>query len=124
LQGDQTQGSSDCKRICVQEERIDFEEVFALDVSLESVRVIHAITSTHGWHVHRLDVKSAFLNGELKEEVYVAEPEGFTIKNNKHMVFMLHKALYGLLQAPHDWYSGPDSQATRFHAECTRASCV
>jgi hypothetical protein len=48
------------------------------------------------------------LNGELKEEVYVAQPEGFTVKDKEHMVFKLHKALYGLRQAPCAWYSRLD----------------
>jgi hypothetical protein len=63
---------------------------------LDTVRVILALTASRGWQVHHLDVKSTFLNGEFKEKVYVAQPEGFTMKDKEHMVFKLYKALYGL----------------------------
>jgi hypothetical protein len=59
-----------------------------------------ALTAQEGWKVHHMDVKSAFLNGELKEEVYVSQPPGFTVKEQEHKVYKLNKALYGLKQAP------------------------
>lgn len=61
------------------------------------MHVIPAITANRRWQVHHLDVKSVFLNGELKEDVYVAQPEGFTVKDKEHL------ALYGLRQAPRAW---------------------
>jgi hypothetical protein len=88
-----------------QEQGINFNEVFAPVSRLDIVRVILALAASRGWQV--LDVKSAFLNGELKEEVYVAQPKGFTVKDKEHMVFKLHKALYGVL-GTHDW-TGPSS---------------
>lgn len=62
-----------------------------------------------GWPVYQFDVKSAFLNGDLQEEVYVSQPEGFISSEGKSKVYRLKKALYGLKQAPRAWYSKIDS---------------
>jgi len=69
---------------------------------MESVRVILALAAQEGWKVHHMDVKSAFLNGDLKEEVYVRQPPGFAVAG-EGKVYRLHKALYGLRQAPRAW---------------------
>ena len=61
----------------VQRQGIDYEDVFAPVARIEIVRVILSLAGTNGWWVHHLDVKSAFLNGKLEEEVYVTQPEGF-----------------------------------------------
>ena len=71
----------------------------------ETVRVILALVGSNGWWVHHLDVKSAFLNGSLEEEVYVSQPEGFEKRNEEGKVYKLSKALYGLKQAPRAWNS-------------------
>ncbi|KAI3757868.1 hypothetical protein L6452_05411 [Arctium lappa] len=70
---------------------------------METVRLILALAAYHEWEVHHLDVKSAFLHGELKEEVYVTQPEGFMKPGNENKVYRLVKALYGLKQAPRAW---------------------
>ncbi|KAF0927925.1 hypothetical protein E2562_036901 [Oryza meyeriana var. granulata] len=70
---------------------------------MESVRLLLAVAAHAGWRVHHMDVKSAFLNGELAEEVYVQQPPGFTIDGQEHKVYRLRKALYGLRQAPRAW---------------------
>jgi hypothetical protein len=82
---------------------IDFDEVFAPVAHLESVRVMLALAAHEYWEVHHMDVKSAFLNGMLKEEVYVQQPSGFIIADTEHKVLRLHKALYGLRQALRAW---------------------
>ncbi|GJY42693.1 zinc finger, CCHC-type containing protein [Tanacetum coccineum] len=87
----------------VQEQGIDFDEVFAPVARIETVRLILALAAYHGWQVHHLDVKSAFLHGDLKEEVYVTQPEGFIQQGNSGKVYKLIKALYGLRQAPRAW---------------------
>ncbi|GKB92075.1 ribonuclease H-like domain, reverse transcriptase, RNA-dependent DNA polymerase [Tanacetum coccineum] len=87
----------------IQEHGIDFEEVFAPVARMETIRLLLAIAANNKWEVHHLDVKSAFLHGELKEEVYVTQPEGFTKKGNDGKVYRLIKALYGLRQAPRAW---------------------
>ncbi|KAG7546288.1 Zinc finger CCHC-type [Arabidopsis suecica] len=82
---------------------VDFEEVFAPVARIETIRFIVAIAASNGWEVHHLDVKTAFLHGELKEVVFVEQPEGFGIKGSENKVYKLHKALYGLKQAPRAW---------------------
>lgn len=84
----------------VQQQGIDFNEVFAPVAWLESVRLLLAVAAHEGWEVHHMDVKSTFLNGDLLEEVYVTQPTGFIIDGAKHKVLQLKKALYGLRQAP------------------------
>jgi hypothetical protein len=87
----------------VQKQGIDFEEVFAPVARMESVGVLLAVAAHNGWHVHHMDVKCAFLNGELSEEVYVSQPPGFTAEGEEGKVLRLHKALYRLRQAPRAW---------------------
>lgn len=87
----------------VQRQGVDFEEVFAPVARLETIRLLIAIAAQQRWEVHHMDVKSAFLNGELKEEVYVTQPPGFALEGQEGKVLKLHKALYGLKQAPRAW---------------------
>ena len=61
-------------------------------------------SSEHGWKVHQMDVKTAFLNGDLKENVFMSQLEGFVVKGHEHKVCKLVKSLYGLKQAPRAWY--------------------
>lgn len=89
----------------VQEKGVDFDEVFAPVTRLETVRLLLALAAKNSWEVHHLDVKTAFLNGVISEEVYVAQPEGFEKKGKEKQVYRLIKALYGLRQAPRAWYS-------------------
>ena len=87
----------------VQQEGVDFDEVFAPVARMESIRMLLAVAAREGWLVHHMDVKSAFLNGELKEEVYVRQPPGFVAAGHEGKVLKLEKALYGLRQAPRAW---------------------
>jgi hypothetical protein len=80
---------------------------------MESVRLLFALAAQKGWHVHHMDVKSAFLNGDLKEEVYVHQPLGFAIPGKEGKVLRLRKALYGLRQAPRAWNAKLDSMLKR-----------
>jgi hypothetical protein len=70
---------------------------------METIRLIIVVASWKSWKMFQLDVKSAFLNGELEEEVYVSQPPGFEIKGKEDQVYRLRKALYGLKQAPRAW---------------------
>ncbi|KAJ0448763.1 putative RNA-directed DNA polymerase [Helianthus annuus] len=91
-----------------QQPGIDFQETFAPVARFETVRVILSVAANMGWLVHQMDVKSAFLNGDLNEEIYLEQPEGFVIPGKEKMVYKLHKALYGLKQAPRAWYAKID----------------
>lgn len=84
----------------VQRHGIDFDEVFAPVARIETIRLLVILAAANGWEVHHLDVKTSFLHGELKEVVYVTQPEGFEKKGCKGKVYKLNKALYGLRQAP------------------------
>nr|GEY49569.1 retrovirus-related Pol polyprotein from transposon TNT 1-94 [Tanacetum cinerariifolium] len=87
-----------------QEEGIDFEESFALVARLEAIRIFLTYAAHKNMVVYQMDVKTAFLNGNLREEVYVSQPDGFVDPDNPNHVYKLKKALYGLKQAPCAWY--------------------
>ena len=87
-----------------QEEGIDFDETFAPVARLEAIRLLLAFACHMNFNLFQMDVKSAFLNGFINEEVYVEQPPGFEDHEFSNHVFKLHKALYGLKQAPRAWY--------------------
>ncbi|GKB45117.1 retrovirus-related pol polyprotein from transposon TNT 1-94 [Tanacetum coccineum] len=81
-----------------------FEESFAPVARLEAIRIFIAYATYMNMIVYQIDVKTAFLNGILREEVYVSQPDGFVDQDNPNHVYKLKKALYGLKQAPRAWY--------------------
>nr|GFB51188.1 copia protein [Tanacetum cinerariifolium] len=83
----------------IEEEGIDFEESFAPVARLEAVRIFVAYAAHKSFPIYQTDVKITFLSGQLKEEVYVAQPDGFVDPNNPEKVYRLRKTLYGLKQA-------------------------
>jgi hypothetical protein len=83
---------------------LDFEETFAPVARLESIRILLAYVAHHSFKLFQMDVKSAFLNGPIEEEVYVEQPLGFKDDRYPDHVYKLSKALYGLKQAPRAWY--------------------
>jgi hypothetical protein len=87
-----------------QKEGIDYEETFAPVSRLEAIRILLAFSVAKGFKLHQMDVKSAFLNGVLEEEVYVRQPLGFENEKYPHRVYKLRKVLYGLKQTPRAWY--------------------
>ncbi|CAA7052584.1 unnamed protein product [Microthlaspi erraticum] len=96
-----------------QEEGIDYDEVFAPVAHWDTIRILLAVAAQRGWKVYQLDVKSAFLYGELKEVVYVDQPEGFIKRGEEDKVYRLKKALYGLKQAPRAWFCRIDGYFKR-----------
>nr|GEX87309.1 hypothetical protein [Tanacetum cinerariifolium] len=83
---------------------IDFEESFAPVARLEAIRIFLAYAAHKNMVVYQMDVKTAFLNGNLREEVYVSQSDGFVDQDNPNHVYKLKKALYGLKQASRTWY--------------------
>jgi hypothetical protein len=74
------------------------------------VRLLIALAAHEGWSINHMDVKSAFLNDELEEVVYIMQPPGFEVKGEEHKVLRLKKALYGLKQAPRAWNARLDAE--------------
>ena len=83
-----------------QKEGIDYFDTYAPVARITSIRILFSLTSIFKLHVHQMDVKTAFLNGDLKEEVYMEQSEGFVLTGNKNKVCKLVKSLYGLKQVP------------------------
>ena len=109
----------------VQRQGIDFEETFAPVARMDTIRVILALAANYGWKIYHLDVKSAFLNGELEEDVYVTQPEGFKVTGKENMVLKLKKALYGLRQAPRAWNLKLDKSLKQMgFVKCTQEQAV
>ncbi|XP_033145473.1 uncharacterized protein LOC103839411 isoform X1 [Brassica rapa] len=92
-----------------QEYGVDYLETFAPVSRHDTIRAILAYAAQMKWQLYQMDVKSAFLNGDLKEEVYVTQPPGYVTHGKEHKVLRLHKDLYGLKQAPRAWYGRIDS---------------
>jgi hypothetical protein len=83
---------------------LDFDETYAPIARLESICILLAYATYHGFKLYQMDVNCAFLNGPIKEEVYVEQPPGFEDSEYPNHVYKLSKALYGLNQAPRAWY--------------------
>ncbi|GKA27851.1 copia protein [Tanacetum coccineum] len=106
-----------------QEEGINFEESFAPVARIEAIRIFIANATSKNTIIDQMDVKNAFLNGELKEEVYVSQPEGFVDPDHPTHIYRLKKALYGLKQAPRAWYntlSRYQAKPTKKHLEAIK----
>ena len=92
-----------------QKENIDFFDTFSPVTRITSIRVLISIAAIYNLIVHQMDVKRAFLNGELEEEIYMEQPEGFVIHGQESKVCKLDKSLYGLKQAPKQWHEKFDN---------------
>ena len=92
-----------------QKKGIDFDEIFSPVVKLSSIRIILGLATNQDLEIEQLDVKTAFLHGDLEEEIYMQQPEGFEDKRKEDLVCKLKKSLYGLKQAPRQWYKKFDS---------------
>ena len=87
-----------------QEEGVDYNEVFSPVVKHASIRILLAIVAQKNWHLEQLDVKTAFLHGDLEETIFMDQPEGFVIHGSEDKVCLLKKSLYGLKQESRQWH--------------------
>lgn len=108
-QGDSNPESKRYKDILVakgftQKEGVDYNEILFHVAKYTSIRILLALTAHFNWELNQLDVKTAFLNGDLNETIYMNQPLGFEVKSKTENVCLLKKSLYGLKQAPMQWY--------------------
>src|SRR3954465_2694531 len=87
-----------------QREGIDYHETFSPVSSKDSFIIVMALVAHYDLELHQMDVKTAFLNGDLNEDVYMTQPEGFVAEGKEHMACRLKKSIYGLKQASRKWY--------------------
>ncbi|GKC82739.1 zinc finger, CCHC-type containing protein [Tanacetum coccineum] len=87
-----------------QKEGIDYFDTYTRVARITTIRLLLALAATHNLVIHQMDVKTTFLNGDLDEEVYMKQPEGFVMPGNEHKACKLVKSLYGLKQAPKQWH--------------------
>ena len=92
-----------------QVEGIDYNEIFSPVVKYKTIRVMLSIVTQFDLELQQMDVKTAFLHGELEETIYMEQPLGFEVHKGKDMVCLLKKSLYGLKQSPRQWYKRFDS---------------
>jgi transposase InsO family protein len=83
---------------------MNFDETFSPVAKFATIRTVLALAAVHGWEIHQMDVKTAFLNGDIDHEVYMQQPEGFVEHGSEGKVCKLHKSIYGLKQSPRLWY--------------------
>jgi hypothetical protein len=104
-----------------QVEEVDYDETFVPVSRYTSIRAVISIAAEMGWKIHRMDVKTTFLNGLIEEEVYIEQPLGFEVHGRESQVCILNKALYGLKQAPRAWYSRIDAYLQQLGFEKSEA---
>ena len=88
---------------------IDFGDIFSPVAKVTSIRLLLSIATAFDFEIEQIDVKTSFLHGDLEEEIYMKQPEGFMVKGKKELVCRLKKSLYGLKQSPRMWYQKFDT---------------
>ena len=104
---------------------VDYQEIFSPVVPYTSIRSLLAVANICDWEVHQTDVKTAFLQGELNEEIYMKQPTGYIEKENPDYVCKLNRSTYGLKQAARNWNSAIDTfLKERDYKMCSADSCL
>ncbi|WKA04180.1 hypothetical protein VitviT2T_022237 [Vitis vinifera] len=108
-----------------QKKGIDFDEIFSPVVNMSSIRVVLGLAASLDLEIQQMDVKTAFLHGDLDKEIYMEQPEGFVLKGKEDYVCKLKKSLYGLKQAPRQWYKKFESvMGEQGYRKTTSDHCV
>ena len=108
-----------------QREGVDFVETFSPVAKFTSIRIISALMAYYDLELHQMDVKIAFLNGHLEEEIYMLQPKGFGEKGKENMVCKLNRSIYGLKQASRQWYILFDNAITSYGFSMTEGDhCI
>ena len=108
-----------------QKHGLDYDERFSPVIRFESLRTVIALAVQNGLKLHQMDVTTAFLNGELEEEVYMRQPDGFVTEGQEHLVCKLKRSIYGLKQSPRFWNSALDCQLKAMgFAQTTSDPCL
>jgi len=108
-----------------QENDVDYHNTYARVCDITSVRLLFAYAAKAGLLIRQYDIKNAFLNGELHEQIFMEQPPGQVSEEGKHKVYRLHKAIYGLKQASHQWYQKFSSILGNFGMrQCSNDDCI
>lgn len=108
-----------------QRKGVDFNEIFSPVVKMSSIRTVLSLAATLNLEVEKMDVKTAFLHGDLEEEIYVKQPDGFLVKGKEDYVCRLRNSLYGLKQVPRQWYKKFESvMCEQGYKKTTSDHCV
>ena len=97
------------EKVYSQVSRIDFGDIFSLVAKVTSIRLLLFVAAAFDFEIEQMDVKTTFLHEDLKEEIYMKQPEGFMVKGKKELVCRLKKSLYRLKQSPRMWYQKFDT---------------
>ena len=97
-----------------QRQGVDYDETFSPIAMIKSIRILLAIVAYHDYEIWQMDVKTAFLNGNLIEDVYMTQPDGFVIQEHANKICKLQRAIYGLKQASQSWNQRFDETIKEF----------